>query len=235
MQTLPSEESRRILDAMGIPVVVLREVSHETIAVSEITSAESILSQGVSELVEVLEKSVAPGGEAVETEKNQMDVAEKEASDRLVVIRPDSTDAVGEPKPVRFTLVSAVTADVLFAGELPDWAGGLLEGRLTGLCSDLVRALSSSTNDVHWQYFRWPIAGIKDHGREAATDALDAWLHRRWADIQSADPVSAFAVSELDLSASFSDALILPPLDQLAVSGDVKRSAWKVIHEHRRG
>ena len=35
MQTLPSEESRRILDAMGIPVVVLRKISHETIAVSE--------------------------------------------------------------------------------------------------------------------------------------------------------------------------------------------------------
>ena len=219
---------------MGIPVVVFREDSHDATAVSEIRLLSLALSQGVSELVEVLEKSVAPGGEAVETEKKQMDVADKEASDRPV-IRPDSTDAVGEPKPLRFTLVSAVTADVLFACELPDWAGGLLEGRLTGLCSDLVRALSSSTDDVDWQYFHWPIAGIKDHGREAATDALDAWLHRRWAETRSADPVIAFAVSEIDLSASFSDALILPPLDQLAVSGDAKRSAWKVIHEHKRG
>ena len=235
MQALPSEESRRILDAMGISVVVVREVSHETKVISEITTAESGLSKGVSELVEVLEKSAAPSGKAIETEKNQMDVAEKEASDRSVVIQPDSTDAEGEQKPLRFTLVSAVTADVLFACELPDWAGGLLEGRLTGLCSDLLRAVSSSTDDVHWQYFHWPIAGIKDHGREAATDALDAWLHRRWAETRSADPVIVFAASEIDVSASFSDALILPPLDQLAVSGDVKRSAWKVIHEHRRG
>ena len=235
MQTLPSEESSKILVAMGIPVVVLREVSHETIAVSEIATDESSLSQGVTELVEVLEQSAALSGEAVETEKNPMVVAEKESSDRLVVIRPDATDAVDEPKPLRFTLVSAVTADVLFACQLPDWAGGLLEGRLTGLCSDLLRALSPSTDDVHWHYFHWPIAGIKDHGREAATDALDAWLHRRWAETRSADPVIAFTASEIDLSASFSDALILPPLDQLAVSGDVKRSAWKVIYEHRRG
>ena len=234
MQTLPSEESRRILDAMGIPVVVLREDSHEATAVSEATTAESGLSQRVSELAEVLEKTAALGGELVETEKKQMDVADNEASDRLV-IRPDSTDAVGKSKSPRFTLVSAVTADVLFACELPVWAGGLLEGRLTGLCSDLLRALSLSTDDVDWQYFHWPIAGIKDHGCEAATDALDAWLHRRWAETRSADPVIAFAVSEIDLSASFSDALILPPLDQLTVSGDAKRSAWKVIHEHKRG
>ena len=163
-----------------------------------------------------------------------MDVSDNEASDRPV-IWPDSTDAVDKPNPLRFTIVSAVTADVLLACELPDWAGGLLEGRLTGLCSDLLRTLSPSTDDVDWQYFHWPIEGIKDLGREAATDALDAWLHRRWAETRSSDPVIAFAVSEIDLSTSFSDALILPPLDHLVVSGDAKRSAWKVIQEHKRG
>ena len=35
MQTLPSEESRRILDAMGIPVVVFREGYPDATAVSE--------------------------------------------------------------------------------------------------------------------------------------------------------------------------------------------------------
>ena len=234
MQTLPSEESRRILDAMGIPVVVLREDSHEATAVSETTTAGSGPGQGVSELVAVLEKKAAPGGEVVETEKIQLDVADHETSDRPV-IRPDSPDTVGESNTLRFTLVSAVTADVLLACELPDWAGGLLEGRLTGLCFDLLRTLAPSTDDVDWQYFHWPIVGVKDHGREAATDALDAWLHRRWAETRSADPVIAFAVSDLDLSASFSDALILPCLDQLAVLGDAKRSAWKVIQEHKRG
>ncbi len=234
MQTLPSEESRRILDAMGIPVVVLRKDSREATVVSETTTAESGPSQGMSEPVSVLEKKAAPGGEVVETEKKQLDVADHETSGRPV-IRPDSPDTVVEPNPLRFTLVSAVTADVLFACELPDWAGGLLEGRLTGLCSDLLRTLSSLTDDVDWQYFHWPIAGIKDHGCEAATDALDAWLHRRWAETRSADPLIAFAVSDLDLSASFSDALILPCLNQLAVSGDAKRSAWKAIQEHKRG
>ena len=96
-----------------------------------------------------------------------------------------------------------MTADVLFAGELPDWAGGLLEGRLTGICSDLLRAFLRLLEDVDWQYFHWPIAGIKDHGREAATDALDAWLHRRWAETRSADPVIAFAVSEIDFPPAF--------------------------------
>ena len=171
MQTLPSEESRRILDAMGIPVVVLREDSHEATAASETTTAESGPGRGVSELVAVLEKKAVLSGEAVETEKEQMDVADHEASDRAV-IRPDSPDQIEESKPLRFTLVSAATADVLLACELPAWAGGLLEGRLTGLCSDLLRTLSPSTDDVDWQYFHWPIAGIKDHGREAATDAF---------------------------------------------------------------
>ena len=76
MQTLPSEESRRILDAMGIPVVVLREASHEATAASETTTAESGPGQGVSELVAVLEKKAVLSGEAVETEKEQMDVAD---------------------------------------------------------------------------------------------------------------------------------------------------------------
>ena len=123
MQTLPSEESRRILDAMGIPVVVLREASHEATAASETTTAESGPGQGVSELVAVLEKKAVLSGEAVETEKEQMDVADHEASDRAV-IRPDSPDQIEESNPLRFTLVSAVTADILLACELPAWAGG---------------------------------------------------------------------------------------------------------------
>ena len=79
MQTLPAEESRRILDAMGIPVVVLREGSHEATAISETTTAETGLSQTTSERVEVLEKSVALCGEVVETEKKQMDVADNKS------------------------------------------------------------------------------------------------------------------------------------------------------------
>ena len=52
MQTLPSEESRRILDAMGIPVVVLREVSHETTAIRtlyEVTNGEAFICSDVGQ------------------------------------------------------------------------------------------------------------------------------------------------------------------------------------------
>ena len=92
-------------------------------------------------------KKAVPGGDVGETEKKQLDAADHEISDRPV-IPLDSPYTVGESNPLRFTLVSAVTADVLLACELPDWAGGLLEGRLTGLCSDLLRTISPSTNDA---------------------------------------------------------------------------------------
>jgi hypothetical protein len=139
-----------------------------------------------------------------------------------------------DAQPIHITLVSAVSNDVLLACELPEWAGGLLEGRLTGLCSDLMRTLSPTFQDIDWQYFHWPIAGVKDQGKSAAIEALDAWLHRRWAETTVQDPTIALAVSLLDLSSIFADALILPTLDELAVSADQKRRAWHVIQESRR-
>ena len=111
----------------------------------------------------------------------------------------------------------------------------MLEGRLTDLCSDLLRALSPSAQEADWQYFHWPIAGVKDHSHEAALGALDAWLHRRWAETTSTDPVIALAVSQIDLSSIFSDAWVLPSLGELAVSSDAKRSAWGVIKERAHG
>ena len=150
-------------------------------------------------------------------------------------VSPDFQAPLAVAKPLRFTLVSAVSADTLLACELPEWAGGLLEGRLTGLCSDLLRALSPSAQEADWQYFHWPIAGVKDHSHEAALGALDAWLHRRWAETTSTDPVIALAVSQIDLSSIFSDAWVLPSLGELAVSSDAKRSAWGVIQERAHG
>ena len=142
--------------------------------------------------------------------------------------------ATFEAQPIQFTLVSAVSDDTLLACELPKWAGGLLEGRLTGLCSDLMRALSPMFQEIDWQYFHWPITGIKDQDESAAIEALDAWLHRRWAETTAQDPTIVLAVSQLDLSSIFADALILPTLDELAVSADRKRHAWHVIQESRR-
>jgi hypothetical protein len=59
-------------------------------------------------------------------------------------------------------------------------------------------------------------------------------LHRRWAETSSTNPVIALAVSQIDLSSIFSDALVLPALDALAVSSEAKRLAWGVIKERVR-
>ena len=237
MQTLPPEESRKILDAMGIPVVVLRDRPIDAVASpSDTTVAKPVSRKTASNLIKALDKSsqeLASEGEE-HTSQEEKSLPEDISLDALTG-SPDQSVPLAETKPLRFTLVSGVSADALLACELPEWAGGLLEGRLTGLCSDLLRAISPSAQDADWQYFHWPIAGIKDHSREAAIDALDAWLHRRWAETSSTNPVIALAVSQIDLSSIFSDALVLPSLDELAVSSEAKRLAWGVIKERARG
>jgi hypothetical protein len=233
MQTLPPEESRKILDAMGVPVVVLRDRPTNSDAVTLQPMVFGSLSQKTaSDLMEALDKASSEGAESRNQVKESIPQA---ALSGQSIVSSDPTVPGVETKPLRFTLVSAVSADTLLTCELPEWAGGLLESRLAGICSDLLRALSPTTDDVDWQYFHWPIAGIKDHGREAAMDALDAWLHRRWAETSSTDPVIALAVSQIDLSPIFSDALVLPSLYELAVSSDAKRLAWRVIQERARG
>jgi len=236
MQTLPPEESRKILDAMGIPVVVLRDRPIDAVASPSDIVSEPVSRKTASDLIKALDKSsqelASEGEEATsQVEKNLPEDIPLDPSTGS----PDQSVLLPEAKPLRFTLVSAVSEDALLVCELPEWAGGLLEGRLTGLCSDLLRAISPSAQDVAWQYFHWPIAGIKDHSREAAIDALDAWLHRRWAETSSTNPVIALAVSQIDLSSIFSDALVLPALDALAVSSGAKRLAWGVIKERVRG
>jgi len=235
MQTLPPEESRKILDAMGIPVVVLRDRPIDAVASSSDIVSEPVSRKTASDLIKALDKSsqelASDGEEATsQVEKNLPEDIPLDPSTGS----PDQSVLLPEAKPLRFTLVSAVSEDALLVCELPEWAGGLLEGRLTGLCSDLLRAISPTAQDADWQYFHWPITGIKDHSREAAIDALDAWLHRRWAETSSTNPVIALAVSQIDLSSIFSDALVLPALDALAVSIEAKRLAWGVIKERVR-
>ena len=236
MQTLPPEESRKILDAMGIPVVVLRDRPIDRVASeSEPTPAESVSRKTASDLIKALDSSPSNVSEISEVIAPDKENVREDALSDPSSTSPDVSLPTSEEKPLRFTLVSAVSADTLLACELPEWAGGLLEGRLTGLCADLLRTLSPSAQDVDWQYFHWPISGIKDHSHEAAIDALDAWLHRRWAETTSTDPVIALAVSQIDLSSIFSDALVLPSLEELAVSSDAKRLAWGVMREQSRG
>ncbi len=236
MQTLPPAESRKILDAMGITVVVLRDRSDKTVAIESDLSVSALTPRKPSsDLIKVRAEGSPSSFEAVSAEGQTEEGAQENAPAKSSSVSPNFHAPLAVAKPLRFTLVSAVSADTLLACELPEWAGGLLEGRLTGLCSDLLRALSPSAQEVDWQYFHWPIAGVKDHSHEAAIGALDAWLHRRWAETTSTDPVIALAVSQIDLSSIFSDARVLPSLGELAVSSDAKRLAWGVIQERAHG
>lgn len=236
MQTLPPAESRKILDAMSIPVVVLRDRSDKTEAVeSDLSVSASTPKKPRSDVIKVRAEGSPSSAETAYTEGQTDESVQEDGPAKLPSVSPDFHAPLAVAEPHRFTLVSAVSADTLLACELPEWAGGLLEGRLTGLCSDLLRALSPSAQEADWQYFHWPIAGVKDHSHEAALGALDAWLHRRWAETTSTDPVIALAVCQIDLSSIFSDAWILPSLGELAVSSDAKRLAWGVIQERAHG
>ena len=236
MQTLPPAESRKILDAMSIPVVVLRDRSDKTEVVESDPSVSALTpKKPSSDLMKVLAEGSPSSSETASAEDQTEVSVQEDGPAKLPSVSPDFQAPLAVAKPLRFTLVSAVSADTLLACELPEWADGLLEGRLTGLCSDLLRALSPSAQEADWQYFHWPIAGVQDHSHEAALGALDAWLHRRWAETTSTDPVIALAVSQIDLSSIFSDAWVLPSLGELAVSSDAKRLAWGVIQERAHG
>ena len=236
MQTLPPAESRKILDAMGIPVAVLRDRSDKTVAVqSDLSVSELTSKKPGSDLIKVRAEGSPSSSETVSAAGKTEENFRANAPSKSSSVSSDFHAPPAMAEPLRFTLVSAVSADTLLACELPEWAGGLLEGRLTGLCSDLLRALSPSAHEVDWQYFHWPIAGVKDHSHEAALGALDAWLHRRWAETTSTDPVIALAISQIDLSSIFSDAWVLPSLGELAVSSNAKRLAWGVIQERTHG
>lgn len=231
MQGLPPQESRKILDAMGIPVVVLRDRQPDALTDNHLAPKVSLsMPQTASEPAKKLVSEPAVDIDLVDPDLPISSLlVDNTMRSELVEI-----ESTADPQAIELTLVSAVSDDTLLACELPKWAGGLLEGRLTGLCSDLMRALSPTSQPSDWQYFHWPIAGIKDQGEFAAIEALDAWLHRRWAETTVQDPTIALAISQLDLSSIFADALILPTLDELAISADRKRHAWRVIQESRR-
>ena len=220
-----------MLDAMDIPVVVLRDRQPDARTDDHPTpKASSSMPRMASELVKQEVAASVVDIDPIDPE----DPASNPQIESTSPSEPVESQAMSDAEPIRLTLVSAVSDDTLLACELPEWAGGLIEGRLTGLCSDLMRALSPMSQESDWQYFHWPIAGIKDQSESAAIEALDAWLHRRWAETTAQDPTIVLAVSQLDLSSIFADALILPTLDELAVSADRKRHAWHVIQESRR-
>ena len=229
MQTLLPDESRRILDAMGIPVVVSRDrISVEPILAATETDSKPKPEYGVVARLGELDQGLAKIDSDTKVDSSEIDDLVEVATAAGKNIPSGS----GMTEPLQFSVVSAVTANTLLACELPVWAGGLLEGRLTGICADLMRLLSPGNVDADWQYFHWPIAGFRDQSMEQAYEALDAWLHRRWAETRAQEPLIVLSGSSIDLSTIFADALMLPALDEMTVSGDAKRAAWQAIQDY---
>jgi len=229
MQTLSPDESRRILDAMGIPVVVSRNrVSSEFLVAAKETKTEAHREGKVVERLAEPDQGLADVDIDIKVYSPRIDelVEVPIAAEKNVPSGPIKKESL------EFSVVSAVTANTLMACELPVWAGGLLEGRLTGICQDLMRILSPEHSGADWQYFHWPIAGFRDQSEAQAHEALDAWLHRRWAETRAQEPLIVLSGSSLDLSIIFSDALMLPALDEMTVSGDAKRAAWRTIQNY---
>ena len=232
MQTLSPDESRKVLDAMGIPVVVSRDR----------ISVEPSPAAAVTESMPRREHKVVGCGKKRGQGVADVDVDTKfdsPAFNALVEVPTAAGENIpsgsGKTEPLQFSVVSAVTASTLLACELPVWAGGLLEGRLTGICTDLMRMLSPGYVGADWQYFHWPIAGFRDQSEEQANEALDAWLHRRWAETRAQEPLIVLSGSSIDLSSIFADALMLPTLDEMTVSADAKRAAWHAIQDYHCG
>ena len=229
MQTLPPDESRGILDAMGVPVVVFRDrTSFEFLLAATETKTEVRRGGKFAERLAKPDQGLA--NVDIDTKVDSLGI------DELVEVPIASEKNIPKgsvkKESLQFSVVSAVTANTLLACELPVWAGGLLEGRLTGICRDLMRVLSPEHGDADWQYFHWPIAGFRDQSEAQAHEALDAWLHRRWAETRAQEPLIVLSGSSIDLSIIFSDALMLPALDEMAVSGDAKRAAWQAIQNY---
>ena len=229
MQTLSPDESRKILDAMGIPVVVSRDrISIELLLEEAETESEP---QGGVKIMGHLEER---GQDLADVDINTK--VDSPKFNELVEVPKAAEKNIpsgsGKTEPLQFSVVSAVTANALLACELPVWAGGLLEGRLTGICTDLMRVLSPGYVGADWQYFHWPIAGFRDQSEGQAHEALDAWLHRRWAETCAQEPLIVLSGSSIDLSTIFADALLLPALDEMIVSGDAKRAAWQAIQDY---
>ena len=103
MQTLPPEESRKILDAMDIPVVVLRDRAIDAVASPADTAvSEPVLRKTASDLIKALDKSsqelASEGEEATpQVEKSLPEDIPLDASNGT----PDQSSPLAEAKPLR--------------------------------------------------------------------------------------------------------------------------------------
>ncbi len=230
MNPLAPEESRKLLDAMGVPVVMLRDRPAAAPASPQVPEIQREAEPAPKPIQPVettqprrLSELATPGSVTPEpSSKEDTPVSSEVLSSQM----PSTTASV---EALRFTLVSVITADAMLFVELPDWASGLLDGRLTAVCSDILRLATPRLESADWQYFHWPIEGIADHSTEAATEAVDAWLHRRWAEMEAVEPRILTSIQSLDGSTLTADACFLPPLVDLVSNPDAKRAAWQTL------
>lgn len=241
MQSLSAKEARAVLDAMGIPVAVLRDradfLPESDVSVDVNRPSESSNAPDARSLL----ASLAGTDNSPVTEPDMP--GKSEASDEVPdspETHPESTadtlEQTAEVSPaVTFALMSVITSGAQIVVELPEWSGGLLDGRMTAVISDLMRILSTDAADADWQYFRWPIDGVSDQGVKAATEAADAWLHRRWAEMDAIEPITLASMQTLDVSALVSDAVVMPSFEKLLTDVDAKRALWDRLKLNHNG
>lgn len=233
MTHLPPAEARAILDAMGIPVVILRDSSaqpSEASVASEASSDHSpvIESVTVTEPVRVAKPAVVAKSERLDQPVPERPSIELDTPESVSIDAELAAETPCRP----FTLISARADHLLVVAELPDWSGGLLDGRLGGVLGDLLQALGCHRETIDWQYFRWPVSGLPEFSREAAKDAVDAWIHRRWGEIPGPDPVMMIHMTELNATDLAPDAVVIPALEPLMLDPAVKRSAWSMLRQY---
>lgn len=234
MSALPAAEARALLDAMGIPVLKLRHPESEDVeALIEPQNAQA-------RLPDVIAESPTQGIETPalrEVSVGAVRVPSRPAESESVT----SSDAAPEPLVHEtralcppFAVISARSQHVLLVAELPEWSGGLLDGRLGALLGDIMQSLGCERDAVDWQYFRWPLPGLADHSQDAARDALDAWIHRRWGELAGAESLMLVHLNQLNPIDLVPDAIVLPALDQLLVTPALKQSVWRSLSLHAR-
>ena len=237
MSVLPAAEARALLDAMGISVVKLRHL--ESLDVAQPIESQGALArlpevfsepstEVIIEQLQSAEVEVSPIAERTPDTSTEIDITS--ALDTGLTPSVHQTIVVCPP----FSVISARSQHVLLVSELPEWSGGLLDGRLGALLGDVMQSLGCEREAVDWQYFRWPLPGLADHSQEAAHDALDAWIHRRWGELDGGDSLMLVHLSQLNPVDLVPDAIVLPALDQLLVSPALKQSLWQSLSRHAR-
>ncbi|MGB2332777.1 MAG: hypothetical protein ACPH5O_05995, partial [Litorivicinaceae bacterium] len=109
MQTLPPAESHKILDAMSIPVVVLRDRSDKTEVVeSDLSVAALTPKKPRSDLIKERAEGSPSSSETAYTEGQTEESVQENAPAKSSSVSPDFHAPLAVAKPLRFTLVSAV-------------------------------------------------------------------------------------------------------------------------------